>query len=387
MAITGTITSSADVSTEWWNGRKLVRKNNGELWCCYNFYNPTTTKYEIRCAYSANDGLTWTEEIVVADASNTYNGPTLAIDRQGNLHLAYGYWVSARHTDNRIKYRKRTTAWSDEEEPETHTAGGGAAIAIDSIGDIHLAYEANHPTLGKINIRYIKKTSAGWQTGEWVSEISGAYEQHYQAIALDSQDNIHVVWEGTGWGTNITKYQILYRKRTSSGWETTEEVTDSTTNQWHPNIAIDKQNNVHLAWAYGGSYRKRTSLGWGDEETIPFTSPSDLNIAVDLHDKPIVIAEDTISGVTQLTYSQRNGAWSIPVAITSGSSDNYAPIMIWARQPGYQNRPKRGFALIFYVVPASGDYLISYYSDVAWNRYAGNIVIDQLIYQHAERMR
>jgi len=84
--------------------------------------------------------------------------------------------------------------------------------------------------------------------------------------------NIHVVWYGKGWGSNTGYYNIQYRKRTSSGWQTQEAVTDKSWDQLNPSIAIDSSDNIHVVWygkgwgfytgTYNIQYRKRTSSGW-----------------------------------------------------------------------------------------------------------------------------
>ncbi|GAI31344.1 unnamed protein product, partial [marine sediment metagenome] len=207
-------------------------------------------------------------------------------------------------------------------------------------------YGAAHPTHNIINVRYRKKTSTGWQTAEWVTEIFSIYGQYYVSIAMDSQDNVHLAWQGTGWGVNTGKYNIQYRKRTNSGWQTQEAITDESTSRYHPSIAIDSEDNVHLAWAYNGKYRKRTRGGWGIEETIGFTSPTDLSLALTRTDLLVVVAEETIGSVAHLYYSQRqSGSWTTPEAITSDTDDDYAPILLWAKYPVLKGMPSRGFNL------------------------------------------
>ncbi|GAH95310.1 unnamed protein product, partial [marine sediment metagenome] len=77
-------------------------------------------------------------------------------------------------------------------------------------------------------------------------------EQSYVSSAIDSQDNIHVVWQGEG-GDTEAKTQIWYALNNGS-WSTPLRISnrtgmDTVENQLEPAIAIDGNDTVHVVWA------------------------------------------------------------------------------------------------------------------------------------------
>jgi outer membrane protein OmpA-like peptidoglycan-associated protein len=136
--------------------------------------------------------------------------------------------------------------------------------AWTSDGKLHCIYE-------KTNRIFYSYSSDGGAT--WTEEqVTSQGNQAHPGIAVDSSDNIHIVWTGSGWGTNTGFNNIQYRKRTSGGWQAQEGVTDKNNDQLCPSIAIDPVDNVHITWYGPGwgtntgqeniQYRKRTSGGW-----------------------------------------------------------------------------------------------------------------------------
>ena len=78
------------------------------------------------------------------------------------------------------------------------------------------------------------RTSGGvWQAQEKVTDINA--DQFSPSIAVDYLDNVHVVWYGTGWGTNTAFDNIEYRMRTISGvWQSLVGLTDLVFNEKFP---------------------------------------------------------------------------------------------------------------------------------------------------------
>ena len=270
-------TGASEYSTAYTPQRNLARKSNGELWCVYS--RSDGTYEQIYVAYST-DGETWTEEQVCSGSDQQYY-PSLAIDSQDNVHVVWTGrgWGSNPNYYN-IQYRKRTSSgWQAQEAlTDKDDKQYDPAIAIDSQDNVHVIWEGggwgSNPNY--YNIQYRKRTSSGWQAQEAVTDKDD--DQYYPSIAVDSQDNIHIVWEGWGWGTNTGNANTQYRKRTSSGWQTQEAVTDVNYNQFDQTIAIDSQDNVHVIWTgkgwgsnpdyYNVQYRKRTPSGWQTQEGL-----------------------------------------------------------------------------------------------------------------------
>lgn len=239
-------TASAIRPTEPYNGRKLVRAPNGWLWCVYNKYvSHGGGSQEIWAAYSSDRGLTWTEELVYMEAGPDFVSPSIAVDSTGQLHVVF---------DNAkgIEYTVRDLAgvWSDSEVIEMVTAYC-PSLAIDSLDKLHVVCTAKgSPTFpAMLNIRYYYKDIGGLWSAEWVTDVEA--DQWYPAIAIDSLNNVHVVWQGRGWGVNPGVGNIQYCKRTGVGWGAQVGLSDypGPNDQVLPQICIGVGNNIHVLWS------------------------------------------------------------------------------------------------------------------------------------------
>ena len=347
-----------DDATGWFNGRKLVRLSDGvTLWCIYEFPGVND---EIRASYSLDGGITWIEEVVSAGADD-YFYPAMAVDSLDRLHVTY-----LNTTTNQIEYRVRNGAWSAAQVVEA-LVSDEPCIAIDSADNVHISYIAVHPIHNRYNIRYRENNAiAGWQAAEWVTEIlPPGWAQYYPAIAIDSSDNVHLVWQGDGWGVNDENYNIQYRKRTPGGWQLQEGITDKNYQQWHPTIAIDLSDNVHVSWygtwAGGGrlNYRKRTAVAWEAEEMIALYPYLDPNIALDLAGTIYVLYYWDYGGNYWVRRARKElgGSWG-HATVEAAAYDNIYPIAMWALHPTISgvktNIRDEGYLLVFSAdVPAS----------------------------------
>ncbi|RJQ10671.1 MAG: exo-alpha-sialidase, partial [Bacillota bacterium] len=132
----------------------------------------------------------------------------------------------------------------------TTNAATGRTLARTSTGRLWAVYVKSAGGYNQIYAAYSDDGGATW-TEEAVTSASA--NQAGPTIAIDSSDNVHVVWYGSSWGTNTAYENIQYRKRTTS-WQTQEAVTDKNAHQYSPAIAIDSSDNVHVVWH---------GLGWG----------------------------------------------------------------------------------------------------------------------------
>jgi len=347
-------------STAYSNQRKLARTSDGILWCVYLRWDGS--HYQVYAAYSADDGETWTEEQVTNASDNQYC-PSIAIDSNDDIHVVWsGYGWGTNTNYRNIQYRKRTSSgWQTQESvTDKNRNQWNPSIAIDSNDNVHVVWEGKGwgTNTEYDNIQYRKRTSSGWQTQESVTDKDR--NQPHPAITIDSQDNIHVVWSGQGWGTNNNYDNVQYRKRTSSGWQTQESVTDKDASQTSPAIAVDGSDNVHVVWAGAGwgtsghvdiQYRKRTSSGWQNQEAVTDASADQSNptIAVDEDDNVHVVWN---CGSYAICYRKRTSTeWQSLEDLISASAEQEYPSLIWALHPtvsnGKPNRTKAGYAFVW----------------------------------------
>ena len=132
-------------------------------------------------------------------------------------------------------------------------------MVIDSQGNIHIVWldYSNYfgsGTDGSIFYRYYNVITETWSGIYFISDETGVGVVSVNpAIAIDSQDNLHVVWGDTSsYGSSGTDKDIMYRCRNSTTqlWETTEVVsTESTSTSHSADIAVDYDGNVSVVWA------------------------------------------------------------------------------------------------------------------------------------------
>lgn len=175
-------------------------------------------------------------------------------------------------------------------------------IAIDSRGNIHLVYfgasEYNDPT----NVYYIHNT----MNETWIEPVmlsdSTEHDSKNPQIIIDSQDNVHVIWEG---GDELRTFYT--RKITADSWSEPKPIT--TTFNPLPQLAIDPQDNLHMVGMgiNRGTYRQRQGEQWIPEETLPntLTNPS---LVVSLDGTAHVVFE---TGSQLIGYLRRtpDGTW------------------------------------------------------------------------------
>jgi len=318
--------------------RKIVRKSNSELWCTY--YRSDGTRNQIYVAYSIDGGQTWTEEQVTAATSTNHQYlPAIAVDSNDNIHLVwYGKGWGNNPTINQILYNKRTSSGWQGQELVTDVSGGqsGPVIAVDSSGNAHVIWTGRTwgTNVNYDNLQYRKRTSESWQTREAITDKPN--HQGGATIAIDSSGNIHLAWRGPGWGVNSGYSNVQYRKRTSEGWQSQEGVTDINNTQGGCCIVLDTNNNVHLVWygkAWGVNktvfniqYRQRTAVGWQVQEAITDSGSTqgDPTLTVDVSDNLHLIwfgkGWGSNPGVDNVQYNKRTSEnWGTQVGLTNSA--------------------------------------------------------------------
>jgi hypothetical protein len=129
-------------------------------------------------------------------------------------------------------------------------------IAVDSKNNIHIVWE--EWTGGyDIHYRMWNSQTKTWSDTENIAPISGVAER--PSIAIDQNDNVHVVWNDDHdyTGTSGSEWDIVYSmKNANTGiWTDIEVVsTESTGISVYPTIEVDGSGNLHVVWYDGTDY-------------------------------------------------------------------------------------------------------------------------------------
>jgi hypothetical protein len=390
--------------------RFLARAKTGRIWCTYIFQISGVS--QVCVAYSDDKGVTWTQE-QVSSASQTQYDSVIAIDSQDNLHVLWdgrgyvgtGFW-------RQVQYRKRNSdgTWDAQVAITASTYAAHQAepsIAIDSLDNVHITWKGRGilAPLDDYKVFYQRWTPSGWDIVEAVASIATGGLQWYPSITIDLSDNVHVVWTGPGWGINTTFDNIQYRKKTAGGWQAQVSITDVAYDQYVQSFTVGLDGLIHVAWAgygYGTNIANRNIQYvscvagiWGTR--VPLTD-------VAYEQGPPAVAVDASGNITLAWIGAGWGAnpfqdslqiirkiggiWQAQVDAINRGADQIMPSLLNSLFPFISgkrtNLPKSGFMLLFN--GADGIYGIEFYSSASFKGLLGNIHVDQLIYQHAERM-
>jgi len=121
----------------------------------------------------------------------------------------------------------------------------GFSIATDSDGNIHFVLSQTGlggTFSGVRNIKYYRRINGVWSGPTHITDMN--YVQRYPSISVDTQNRIHVMWQGMGWGTYPQRYSLLMRTYENGGWGSTQVILNEDKDQgkygasllhaWHP---------------------------------------------------------------------------------------------------------------------------------------------------------
>ena len=186
--------------------------------------------------------------------------PTAITDASNNIHI---FWQEGENNNSEIYYSKfdfngKILIDSKRITPASHSQSLYCKVTIDSNGFLHLIWEEKFQTHS--NIYYTKINKNGEKTvapKPITKNIElGTYSTFPQIIA-DSIDNIHIVWS---WAYKREEnFDIFYSKLDSNGNILVDNtpLTNNLANCHNDSIAIDDEDNIHIVWQDGrdGDYQ------------------------------------------------------------------------------------------------------------------------------------
>jgi len=343
------------------NGRKIARASNGDLYVVYSRAG------KIFLAKSINQGINWTEIEATPQEELEQINPCLAIDSQDSLHIVWQGKIGT-STVYQIRYTKYQGNSFSEIENLTENLEWNQEIpiiAIDSQNNVHIIWFNKQQILDSRDNQMVSASQLlhsvftdQWQAIEKVAEIyKGGFSSF--TLAIDSQDNLHLISRERSFWDMGSEEKIRYRKRTNQGWGEIRQLGSDDLQNDFPSLAIDNQDNLHLVWyrPYFNQclseikYLKYTASAWSEIETLDrneFTgqwviaSPS---IAIDSRDYLYVVWKKwKLEPVSQIEY--RDGSWQEVKELVPSFEWQGFPNLLY--QTYQTNQPETGYAFIFY---------------------------------------
>src|SRR3989441_1707959 len=218
----------------------------------------------------------------ISDAKGLgYSGQRkMAVDTTGNIYLAYRK-AAPGHSESEIYVevsQDNGKSWIDlgggpvaivNAPPVMSgtTEGGGTgsdqrvpSIAIDSKNQVHVVWYGRDQVYNGTNerqIKYARWNGAAWSPWINISPVPGysgsVYWQEHPVIIVDRNDMLHVLWEGADSGSAGVQ-QIRHSASTDGGitWTKWENIFPlDSSGQSRPDAVVDKNGNLYTAW-YGG---------------------------------------------------------------------------------------------------------------------------------------
>lgn len=217
-------------------------------------YGNSDMDYDIFYRQRTSDG-TWTAtELVSTESSSTSWYPSLAVESDGTVHVA---WVELLSDKNEIHYKKRTPdgTWTTREviSAESSHEPYAPSLDVDRLGGVHIAWmddRGKNPILmPKYDISYrYKPKGENWYPIEIIYECNKT-ASFCPSLEVGSDDFIHVVWNE--YAPQSIDHEIYYTHKQigENYWEVIEWVSDQTQPMsFDPSLATDKNGVVHVAW-------------------------------------------------------------------------------------------------------------------------------------------
>ncbi|OGD11389.1 MAG: hypothetical protein A2Y86_05830 [Candidatus Aminicenantes bacterium RBG_13_62_12] len=284
---------------------------------------------------STDGGTSWGAAKRITWTSGNSSHPAMVVDSSDVIHVV---WSDKTPGNDEIYYKRSTdggTSWGAAKRI-TWTSGNSyyPAMALDSSDAIHIAWNDDTPSSDD-EIYYKRSTDGGtsWGAAKRITWTSGL--SLYPAMAIDSSDTIHIVWQDYTPGDTA----IYYKKGTGGGinWSAVERIT-WTSDACEPAIAVDSSDTIHLVWydytpGHAEIYYKKSAdegSTWSPAKRISWTSDGSYDpvIAIDSGNTLHVVWDNEILGNYEIYYKR---------SADGGTHWSAAQRLTWTS--GYSSRP------------------------------------------------
>jgi len=251
-------------------------------------------------------------------------------------------------------------------------------VVVDSIGTVHVLWHSYDPAIWQWQIFYTSKPAGG----SWASPVSisqnppGTGWAQWPALAVDSNDTLHAVWQHYG-----GNWEIEYASKPASGaWSAPVNVSNTLTESLDPAIAAGPGAVyvVWVDWSLGNwdiFFATKPRYGaWSYPLNIANTpgESSQPTIAVQETGAVHVAWSDSMPGQPAIFYTHRPvGAWWLSA---SKATSEQGP----AQQPALAVLPD-GRPVLAYVDSTPGHYAVAVGQILNPREVTGNSSLTQVI--------
>lgn len=281
------------------------------------------------CSYTAY-AYTVIGSSVQSTATERCNARLIAEDLAGTYHAVY-YDNGVYHT----YYDDSADTWSTPYLIASIARNPSIAVASDN--QLHLVYKKGG--ISAYDIVHRVCTGGVWSDETLVHH--SVFEVSRPVLAIDTNDNMHCVWQRAGGGATPNS-EIIYNKFTvGSGWGSAVPVSNSYGASEYPTLTIDSNNNIYAFWKDSGEditspkkvlMRKYTDgSGWDADYTLVAMTSSDDEWATmdpcaicDSNDIIHLVWADSHTDNKEVYYRELPGGSTVNISDTSTRSSRPA---------------------------------------------------------------
>ena len=279
-------------------------------------------------AQAAPEAFTFTAQQLTTDMiTDTFSA--IAVDSNGKAHIAYERDGDIYYITNASGSWITTTLAADghrEFKP---------SIAVDSSGYVHIAHYAGDSS--PYWLYYLDNTNGGAWGGELIQTVSVPHPWHLNGgIALDGAGRpyvVYVTYDGNDYEIEMRYHDGTQAYSPNGGWDKVI-ITDNTVDDDRPSIAVQSNGSTHIAYQQDGItgidnlyYTTNVSGSWATTEVVGSSNLDETNpfIALDKNQKPHIAYSvyDFASGSKGISYAALSGSSWITSSISSGAFDDH----------------------------------------------------------------
>ena len=286
-----------------------------------------------------NNGNTLVNDLRLTFAFWNSFRPALAIDPSDNIHIA---WNDDRASSwstgiRELYYTKLDNNGNTliDDVGQYGNVSEFAGIVVDSNGNVHLTWTWYPWWTSTPNAILYKKLDNNGNTLVYPISIINGYFSTYPKMAIDTNDNVHIVWNDR---RDLTD-EIYYTKLSNNGITMVDDLRLTFTGGTAgPDLTIDQDNNIHIVWWWWGDneiyYKQLNNNGssLSSNFRLTFTSGGSQYPSIDLDaNNNIHLAwEEWTSGGPEIYYKR-----SLPLqsTLTQGSPNVGSQISINLADP------------------------------------------------------
>jgi len=200
--------------------------------------------YEIYYKQSTDGGVTWSAPHRLTWNSGDSDNPFLLMGSGNNVHI---FWNDYTPFNWEI-YSKTSTdngsTWGSPKRLTWNSGTSGMPAAANKGGHLYLTWHDQSPGNFEIFAKASMNGGASWSPPTrltWNSGTSG-----HPTIGVDSNETCHVIWHDDSVGNAELNYKKSYDNTVT--WSSLTRITWNSGASLVPCLAIDSANNIHVVW-------------------------------------------------------------------------------------------------------------------------------------------